>query len=133
MQVHALTWDGRFAGFCIHWQFDGFLFVEHLAVEPHLRGQRLGQLLMQWLLQQAQGPLVLEVEHPVDVVSRRRVAFYVQQGLVLYPEFPYQQPPYQRHGQPVPLCLMTAPLLAADALPALAATIQQQVYIRYYT
>ena len=132
MHVHALTLGGQMAGLSIHWLFDDFLFLEHLAIIPPLLGQQLGRQAVQWLQAQTKGPLVLEVEHPVHETSRRRIAFYERSGLILHPDFPYQQPSYQKGGAPVPMHLMTSETVADSALHNIAATIRQHVYERFY-
>ncbi|WP_242917527.1 GNAT family N-acetyltransferase [Pontibacter liquoris] len=133
MHVHALLPAGRFAGFSIHWQFDDFLFLEHLSIIPPLRGMHLGERAIQWLLAQTNVPIILEVEAPTDKLSTRRVGFYERLGFTLHDSFPYQQPPYQRHGQPVPLVLMTSPpMLQPAELEDIVTKIREQVYERFY-
>lgn len=133
MYVHALVLDDQVAGLSIHWPFDNFHFLEHLAIAPALRSQQLGQQAVQWLLEQVKGPLVLEVEHPKDEASCRRITFYERLGLVLHAEFPYQQPPYQKAYSPVPMHLMTSDILSTCSdLHNMATIIRQQVYERFY-
>ncbi|MBF9254437.1 GNAT family N-acetyltransferase [Pontibacter sp. 172403-2] len=134
MHIHAWMLDGAVAGLSIHWPFEDFLFLEHLAIVPALRGQKLGHQVVQWLLEQAKGPLVLETECSTDEASRRRIAFYERQGLVLHTSFAYRQPPYRKGGSPVPMHLMTGKIpVAASGLHNIAATIRQRVYERFYT
>jgi GNAT superfamily N-acetyltransferase len=133
MHFYALMSGGHIAGLCVYWHLNKYVFLEHLAITPALRGQRLGRQVVLWLLQQANGRLVLEVEKPVDEISRRRISFYQQLGFVLHDTFYYQQPPYQKLGQPVPLYLMTAwPVPDERSLASIADNIRRQVYERFY-
>lgn len=133
MYVHALELDGHAVGLSIHWQFKDFLYLEHLAIAPERRGQRLGQQAMQWLLKQANSRLVLEVEPPTDEITRKRIAFYERLGLVHHAAFAYRQPPYLKGGTAVPLHLMTSHTPASVLeLDKVAADLRQQVYERFY-
>ncbi|WP_114780609.1 GNAT family N-acetyltransferase [Botryobacter ruber] len=133
MYLHALLVDDKPAGLAVHWQLDQFTYLEHLAIEPEYRGCGYGKAIVRWLLEQPPPKLVLEVELPTCETTRKRIAFYEQLGLTLQNAFDYQQPPYQRHGQPVPLCLMAAPALAsAEEFNRVSSCIRERVYERFY-
>lgn len=127
---------GQFAGFASYWHFGTFVYVEHLATQPHLRGRGLGKMLVEHVKAIAGGlPLVLEVEPAVDHITSRRIAFYQRLGFTLHSRFAYQQPAYSPLKKPLPLMLMTCNLAeghAAHALGVLADTVAQQVYRNYY-
>lgn len=84
---------GQLLGFCAYYVFDEFLYIEHLACTPLSRGLGIGTKLVQEVLEEAgERPLILEVEPPVDEVTKRRVGFYERLGLVLNPHAHYQPP-----------------------------------------
>ena len=83
----------RFLGLLCWWQFDGFCYVEYLAVSERLRGQGRGGKIIRALQAAVQQPVVLEVEPPADDITRRRVGFYQRQDFRLLPD-DYMQPSY---------------------------------------
>ncbi|MDD6778667.1 MAG: GNAT family N-acetyltransferase [Bacteroidales bacterium] len=119
---------GRMAAFLSYWDFGEFTYIEHLAVESHLRGKGLGHLIIGDFVDNVSRRMVLEVEPPTDVTTRKRIAFYESLGMVLWPDFPYIQPPYAPHLSPVELRLMTIGAFGTDDLNAAVATLRQRVY-----
>lgn len=93
------------------WDFDGFAFIEHLAVAPELRCGGLGSALLQDAFARRPKRFCLEVDPPETALARRRIAFYERNGLSLNADYPYIQPslgagrssegsarPHPRHG-----------------------------------
>lgn len=103
---YVLEEDGQILGFMTIWQFEGWAYGEHLAVNPALRNQGLGSRILQQVLQQIEGPLCLEVEPPDTDMARRRIDFYKRNGFFLN-AYPYIQPAYAPDQNPVPLLIMT--------------------------
>ena len=99
---------GGFAGIMAAWQWQGMLFLEHLAISPERRGQGLGHQALALL----QGRVVLEIEPVADAVTERRLRFYQDCGFCRL-VYPHVQLAYQT-GQPdIPLWLLSRPLLTA--------------------
>lgn len=91
-----------------YWHLSGdLLFVEHLAVAEHCRGQGVGNAVLQWL-QKMGKPIILEIEPVVDFVTERRRRFYHSAG---FAELPYEhvQLPYHADTPPVPMHLLSWP------------------------
>lgn len=65
------------------WDFDGFAFIEHLAVAPELRCGGLGSALLQDAFARRPKRFCLEVDPPETALARRRIAFYERNGLSL--------------------------------------------------
>jgi ribosomal protein S18 acetylase RimI-like enzyme len=101
-------------GIVLWWEFADVRYVEHLATAPGLRGQGLGGRVLRRFTARSEVPVLLEVEHPADEVSRRRVGFYERAGFVPS-DRPYSHPPYRRGGERVPLMLMSWPEGLTDA------------------
>ena len=88
-------------GLIAWWRFDDFIFIEHIAVYPDLRGQGYGA----WIIASLPTPLVLETEIPHDVDSARRLAFYERLGFGVW-SYDYYQPSYHEGLDPVPMRLL---------------------------
>lgn len=76
-----------------YWDFDTFIYVEYLAVDPSLRGKGIGRRIMEQLILDCNQPVILEVEPPTDPLTTRRIGFYHRLGFQLLPN-PYLQPSY---------------------------------------
>lgn len=71
-----VIWEGEtFVGILLHWEEEGFSYVEHFATDPALRGQGLGARALE-LLNSRGKSVVLEIDPPVDELSIRRKGFY---------------------------------------------------------
>ena len=73
-----------FAGLALFWDAGAYLYVEHLCISPARRGQGLGTAALD-LFAEAGKPVVLEIDPPVDAVSRRRQKFYERAGFAANP------------------------------------------------
>lgn len=119
--------DKGVQGFVSYWLFDGFSYIEHLAVKTTCRHRGIGGGLVNYV-ESMGAPLVLEVERPVDDATRRRVAFYEHLGLVLHDEIDYVQPPYSPDKCPVPMCLMTSQAMQVQDVRRAIDVIKREVY-----
>lgn len=101
-----IIWDNHaFIGILNYWILNGFVYIEHFAIVPELRKRGYGKRALRCLMADTTLPIVLEAEPPTDETSKRRIAFYEQQGFTLW-EREYIQPPYAPHLPEVPLKLM---------------------------
>ncbi len=123
--------DGSMIGFVIFWDLEAFLFVEHLAIDHKARGNGYGTRILRKLMSPV-SPLtpgiVLEVEPPEDVVTRRRIRFYRRMGFHLN-NYEYVQPPYREGETPVPLKLMSYPV---PLHPEIFKGVTKKIYHRVY-
>lgn len=105
---------GSFVGFITLWNLPTALYVEHLAVEPSLRGSGSGGIIIDEAIRLAGDlPLVLEVELPeTGPDAPRRIAFYKRHGFEAMEDYTYFQPPYAPGLPDVQLMLMTTRPLA---------------------
>jgi hypothetical protein len=117
LQQHLLEMDCTFhcllieqghrpIGFFTYWDFNSFIYLEHFAIAPEERNQGQGSIAFQQFKKQTQEPIVLEAEPPTDALKQRRINFYLRQGMQLWKQTTYVQPPYRLGGTPVPLLLM---------------------------
>ena len=103
----ALLFEQKLVGFISWWELENFLYVENFAIFPQFRGGGYGQLVLKMLKDISTKTIILEVEHPFDIMSERRISFYERNGFILN-AYEYLQPPY-RGTDTVPLLLMTYP------------------------
>ncbi len=115
------------AGLCVLWDFEEFLFVEHLAVQPHLRGQKIGEKIMNHITAKADKPVFLEIEPPMDELSIRRMNFYLRLEFQLL-DVNYIQPSYTGSGPGYPMKLLANKPVAGAQLRSFISMIYQRVY-----
>lgn len=115
-------------GLITAWNLDGFYYLEHLATTPLIRNRGYGKQIIQQIKDLLPGVIVLEVEHPEDEMSRRRIGFYQRCGFQLC-EKEYIQPPYREGGEEVPLFLMYS---GTDSIDDAFDTICQRIYKEVY-
>lgn len=102
-------------GILFWWDLSDFIFVEHFATTPDVRGKGYGEKILKELISTVSKPILLEVEHPEDELSRRRIGFYERIGFVLN-DHKYCHPSYQQTpGQYVSLMVMTYPRLITES------------------
>lgn len=89
--IKTYVHENKVAGFCAYYKFDDFVYIEHLACNPEVRGLGIGTKLVQEVIGEDENRVViLEVEPPVDEVTKRRVRFYEKLGFVLNPHYHFQ-------------------------------------------
>ena len=105
---------GRFVGFISYWQFDGYCYVEHFAVDTALRGMGCGSRLLNAFVGGADGIVILEIDPIVDDVAEARWRFYRRCGFLQNP-YCHHHPPYDKAYRPHPLVVLTSGrLLSAE-------------------
>ena len=130
MHLCALVQTGQPVGFINYWQWPdaGVLFIEHFAIDPDRRGQQLGQKALAQVLGIPAAYYILEVELPTDELSKRRIRFYERQGFLVN-NFPYAQPPYRPENPPIPMKLLSTPVVPNQALfEEFCQLIEERVY-----
>lgn len=119
---------GRIVGFLAYWELTRCRFAEHVATRPEARGGGLGAGLMNRVTADSPLPVILEIEPPVDELSRRRAGFYRRLGFALN-DFYYEQLPLKAGDAPVELRIMSHPApLTPEEFAPLKAEIQRVVY-----
>lgn len=97
----------RFAGLILYWENSRFIYIEHFCILPEMRNKQYGQKTLA-LLMERRKPLILEIDPPVDNISKRRKAFYERCGFTENP-FPHTHPPYHKGNRAHDLVIMTCP------------------------
>lgn len=98
---------GEFIGILFNWHAGSYRYLEHLAISPALRGQNMGSQALAAFCQKV-GRVILEIDPPVDDISRRRRHFYERLGFVVNP-YDYIHPSFRKPFTPHKLVLMSYP------------------------
>lgn len=92
--------DGEtFVGFIAYWEFDYYLYIEHFAVHPDLRGKGYGSIVLKTLQDSTNKRLLLEIDPVTDEISAKRLHFYQLNGFYTN-LYRHTHPPYREgfHG-----------------------------------
>ena len=126
--VSELNGEQTNVGIITTWSFNGFHYLEHLATSPQVRNQGFGSQIMEMIKKELKGLIVLEVEEPLDELTKRRVGFYQRNGFKLCDKN-YIQPAYRPDGESVPLKIM---FYGTDNLDADFDKIKRTIYKEVY-
>lgn len=85
----AITDGDNFIGIMLYWETDRLIYLEHFAVLPELRNHSRGTEALE-LLKNKGKVVVLEIEDPVDEITKRRYGFYTRNGFVMTPHYHIQ-------------------------------------------
>lgn len=107
-KVIGVREEGKIIAILALWSFDGFIYFEHLATTPACRNRGIGAQIIKEVRESTSKPLCLEAERPEDEITRRRIAFYERNGMVLN-KYDYIQPSISAGRPEVPLYIMTSP------------------------
>ena len=105
--LYSVKNDGIVIAFVAVWEFNDFLFIEHLAVKSDVRGKGIGSDILYELKKIYDKPICLEVEPPIDNVTRKRISFYQRCGFYLN-DFAYMQPAMDGGKSAIPLMIMSS-------------------------
>lgn len=117
---NLLIEQGQLVGLLSWWDWDAadgtpFRFGEHFAISPELRGGGYGSQALQYLLGDQMRLVLLEIDLPIDDISRRREQFYKRNGLVTNYEYDHVHPSFRPTTEPHKLLVMSYPRALAPA------------------
>lgn len=113
--------NNRLIGFIGWWEFDDYLYIEHLAVHPEARGKKYGTLLLEQLKEKYARRIILEIDPVIDENSGRRLRFYRNLGFFENP-YSHIHPPYRPGYTPHSLTVLSS-----------QRPITEQEYQKFYT
>ena len=113
-------------GLLSYWRFDGYIYIEHFAIEATKRNKGYGALVLKQLLK-TESKVVLEVELPTDETSCRRIGFYGRCGFEMCNR-EYIQPAYRADSNEVPMRLMACGIDMASCFEQIRNEIYRTVY-----
>ena len=99
-------------GFVALWLLDGFVFLEHIAIDEDKRSSGYGSRAIELIKSEFNLPIILEAEAPVTEQQIKRIAFYKRLGFTVN-DYDYTQPSYHG-GEGVPLMLLSFPKPMTD-------------------
>lgn len=90
--------NGNLLALLFYWKYDNYIYIEHIAVLPELRGKNIGSELLTEFIRLNQGKkLILEIDPPIDDISKRRLSFYEKVGF-LDTGYSYIHPSFTKSG-----------------------------------
>lgn len=95
-------------GFFTVWEFNGFTFGDHFAVLPSFRNRGIGSFILGYIKESSALPLIIEVEHPNEIMAEKRLNFYLRNGFKQN-DFDYLLPPMQEGYEPLPMIILSYP------------------------
>ena len=126
--VNLILAGEKVAGFVILWNFTDFIFLEHFAIEPGLRGLGIGENTLAEIMALYQKNIIFETEPPANEMARRRIGFYERNGFHLL-ERHYFQPSYDGIKPEVELKLMSTNIdFPSETLDKYIQQIRKKVY-----
>lgn len=119
-------------GILNYWDFNDFLYIEHLAVNEQYRNQKIATKVLEQLNSQNK-LIVLEVELPNDELSKRRIRFYERNAYSIQP-FTYFQPPYRKGEEKIKMHLMANTQLPINKTKydEIVSLIEKKVYKKFW-
>ena len=129
-KIVSVTDGGEFVGFLSFWQFDGFRYIEHFAIDKEKRGRGIGsEVLLHFIQESGKTPIILEVEIPESSAdARRRVDFYMRHSFILWRLVKYIQPPYDGGSESIEMKLMTLQVNDKTKVEHFGNIIRREVY-----
>lgn len=98
-------YDKELIGFISLWKFKEFSFIEYFAIYSKFRNKGYGKKIIKQLLKRN---FVLEIEPPIDKITKRRINFYKTLGFHLN-TYNYIQPALAKNKQPFHGKIMSYP------------------------
>ncbi|AZQ61632.1 GNAT family N-acetyltransferase [Flammeovirga pectinis] len=103
--------EKKCCGLVCYRELGDFIFIEYLAMHANSRGSGAGSAFLHYFIEKYNGEkIILEVEHPVEDIQKRRVGFYERKGFH-YNDKIFMAPQTIEGGQELPLNFMSYPLL----------------------
>lgn len=102
------VWDGKqLVGLMFFWEWDKYRYLEHLAVNPNIRGNGYGTQLLNYL-RNSNHTIILEIDPLINELSVRRLQFYERSGYTLTP-YRFEHLPYRLDGIKQELLILSYP------------------------
>ncbi len=112
-EFYEIIHESNPVGFIGLWNLNGFVFVEHLAIDEDKRSGGFGTKAIELVKEKYNKPIILEAEAPVTPQQIKRISFYERLGFNVN-DYPYLQPSYHG-GEGVPLKILSFPSPLTEA------------------
>lgn len=94
-------------GIILYWETQNFIYVEHFCINPEMRNQKYGHRVLE-LINQKGKTVILEIDPPVNEISKRRKNFY-ERAQYKSNGFKHIHPPYHEGYEGHNLIVMSYP------------------------
>ncbi|NME70523.1 GNAT family N-acetyltransferase [Flammeovirga aprica] len=107
---NGIQFKDKNCGLVGYWVFEEFVYIEYLAMKSSNRGSGAGSKFLEFFIEKFKDrTIILEVEHPVTNIQKRRVNFYKRNGF-FYNKGSFIQPQYNEDiKEEVELNIMSYP------------------------
>ncbi|WP_404812303.1 GNAT family N-acetyltransferase [Capnocytophaga canimorsus] len=116
-KYHLISYydEENFVGFIAYWEFDNYLYIEHLAINTSLRGKGYGSQLLNDFISSTSKIVLLEIDPVIDEISEARLRFYKKCGFYSNP-YLHSHPAYRVDYPPHTLIVLTTqrPITATE-------------------
>lgn len=109
-KVLTLKEDDELIGILSYYQKVEFAFIDYFSIDGNRKGHGLGSKMLNYFLSSINKRVILEVEHPENEQSCRRIAFYRRNGLILNDQYDYFVPPVRNLKHRLYFHLMSYPI-----------------------
>ncbi len=114
-KTHIALENGNLLGLLFYWEYEGYIYIEHIAVNPSMRDNGIGATMMGELLaDNFDRKVILEIDPPADENSQRRLEFYKRLGFADTGTV-YLHPSYTKNGTPHELLVLSWPEAASES------------------
>ncbi|MXV37190.1 GNAT family N-acetyltransferase [Flavobacteriaceae bacterium Ap0902] len=103
--INSILLNDEYVGYIVTWDLNDAIFIEHFEVFPTHRGKKIGEKVLEHLIQD--NMLVLLETEPNDYgeMATRRIKFYERNGFTIIDKN-HVQPAYALEKDPLTLFLM---------------------------
>ena len=109
----VLSQNDNLLGIMLYFETENFIFLEHFAVLPELRGNGIGAKGLDVIKNKGK-TVILEIEFPVDDITNRRLSFYNRNGFKLTSHY-HIQAKYHKGDDDLPLKILSYPHEISDS------------------
>ncbi|GEM_PF-78613 len=94
--------------FIAYWDFNSYVYIEHLAVNHKMRGKNIGSETLSLFAHVIQKTIILEIDPLIDEIALKRYRFYEKLGYISNP-YLHHHPAYNREYTPHKLVVLSYP------------------------
>jgi hypothetical protein len=106
--------DNEVCGMLSFYKSGKYIFGLYFATDAQIRNSGIGgQALKQFQAMFPDCLYVYEVEKPIDIITKRRIAYYERNNIVLR-DYGYAQPPLRENDKPLPMMFGSYPRALTD-------------------
>ena len=103
-----LVYDATiFVGLILYWETPTYIYIEHFCTVPEMRNKRYGEKTLAAMKEKGK-TLILEIDLPIDAISKRRKGFYERCGFVEN-SYSHIHPPYHKENIGHELAILSYP------------------------